>query len=187
MREIEIKARVANKSDLLVKLNELRMTVSDAVTQRDQVFGLPNEKGGGGNSVPWLRIRTETKRGDEPTQIFTLKKSVTNQMDSIEHETEVTDAAELVKIIHHIGFTPYSDSTKTRQKAHDGEIEICIDTVEGLGDFVEAEKLTEENVDHGAVIEELWMVLERLGVNRNDEVTDGYDVLMRKKLGLAVE
>jgi len=105
-------------------------------------------------------------------------------MDSIEHETEIEDAVELAKIIHHIGFTPYSDSTKTRQKAHDGDIEICIDSVEGFGDFVEAEKLTDEAADYGVVAEELWTVLERLGAKRSDEVTDGYDVLTRKQQSL---
>jgi adenylate cyclase class 2 len=183
MREIEIKARVSNKASLLEKLKELGMVVTEPVTQRDQVFGLPEENGGGDNSAPWLRIRTETKNG-EIKEIFTLKKSVTNQMDSIEHETEIADAAELARIIHHLGFTPYSDSTKIRQKAHNGDIEICIDTVEGLGDFVEAEKLTEEDTDYDAVVKELWIVLERLNVVRDDEVTDGYDVLARKQQGL---
>jgi adenylate cyclase class 2 len=183
MREIEIKARIANKSDLLARLSRLNMTVSDPVTQHDLVFGLPGEGGGGNNVAPWLRIRTETKNGKQ-TQIFTLKKSVTNQMDSIEHETEIMDAAELAKIIHHIGFMPYSDSTKTRQKAREGEIEICIDTVEGLGDFVEVEMLTDEEVDYDAVIEELWATLKRLGISRNDEITEGYDVLIRKQHGL---
>lgn len=183
MREIEIKARVADRAALLAKLKGLNMKLTEPINQRDQVFGLPGKRGGDGNSLPWLRIRTETK-GGMVRQIFTLKKSVTNQLDSIEHETEITDADELAKIIHHIGFAPYSDSTKTRQKAHDGNIEICIDTVDGLGDFIEAEKLTEENTDYKAVVEELWRVLEPLGITREDEVTDGYDVLMRKQLGL---
>jgi adenylate cyclase class 2 len=183
MREIEIKASVADKTALLSRIKSLGMKITEPVAQRDQVFGLPGKNGGDGSSLPWLRIRTETKNS-EVQQIFTLKKSVTNQMDSIEHETEIVDAGELAKIIQHIGFTPYSDSTKTRQKAHDGDIEICIDTVDGLGDFIEAEKLTEEDVDYKAIIEELWNVLERLGVARVDEVTDGYDVLMRKRQGL---
>jgi adenylate cyclase class 2 len=105
-------------------------------------------------------------------------------MDSIEHETEVVDDIELEKIILHSGFTPYSDLTKTRQTAHLGEIEICIDTIKGLGDFIEVEKLTDENADYDVVAKELWTVLESFGVKRSDHVTDGYDVLMRKHEGL---
>jgi len=181
MREIEIKARVADKAGLLGILQAQSIAVSEPVTQRDQVFGLPTALNG--DSSPWLRIRTETKNG-ATKQIFTLKKSVTNQMDSIEHETEVANEAELAKIIEHIGFTPYSDSTKTRQKAQLGEIEICVDTVHGLGDFIEAEKLTTEDADYDSVAEELWTVLEGVGVTRDDHVTDGYDVLARRQQGL---
>ena len=183
MREIEIKVRVADKQSLLQTLASQNVILSEPVTQRDRVYGRPGVDGGSDNSAPWLRIRTETKNG-EVKQIFTLKKSVTSQMDSIEHETEVVNADELAKIIEHIDFTPYSDLTKTRQKAHDGDIEICVDTVEGLGDFIEVEKLTEEDADLGAVIAELWTVLDKYGLKREDEVTDGYDVLMRKSQGL---
>lgn len=183
MREIEIKARVADKPALLAVLKSQHVIVSDPVTHHDRVFGISGEDGGGDNSQPWLRIRTET-RGNETSHVFTLKKSVTNQMDSIEHETEVADDVELEKIILHSGFTPYSDLVKTRQKAHMGEIEICIDTVEGLGDFIEVEKLTSEDADYDGVAAELWAVLEGFGVVRADHVTDGYDVLMRRHDGL---
>jgi adenylate cyclase class 2 len=131
------------------------------------------------------RIRTETKGGTTKS-IFTLKRSVTNQMDSIEHETEVADDAELEKIIEQLSFVPYSDLTKTRQKAKLTDIEICLDTVDQLGTFIEAEKLTADDVDYQAVIDELWVVFEALGISRDDEVTDGYDVLMNKKLATAV-
>lgn len=183
MREIEIKARVGDKNVLLNALKNQGVVMSDVITQRDQVFGIKGENGGGDNSHPWLRIRTETKNGT-PKYIFTLKKSITNQMDSIEHETEVADVAELEKIILHSGFMPYSDLTKTRQKAHIGDIEICVDSIDRLGDFIEAEKLTSEETDYEAVAEELWCVLETFGVEREDHVTDGYDVLMREQSGL---
>lgn len=183
MREIEIKARVPDKSALLAILKAQDVAVSEPVTHHDRVFGVAIEDGTEDNSKPWLRIRTET-RGDKISHIFTLKKSVTNQMDSIEHETEIVDDVELEKIILHSGFAPYSDLTKTRQKAHMGDIEICIDTVGELGDFIEVEKLTGEDVDYASVAEELWAVLEGFGVAREDHVTDGYDVLMRKHDGL---
>jgi adenylate cyclase, class 2 len=183
MREIEIKAKVSDKAALLTILKNQNVDVSEPITHHDRVFGLPGEPGADVYGPAWLRIRTET-RGNQISQIFTLKKSVTNQMDSIEHETEVTDAKELEKIILHLGYTPYSDLTKTRQKAHLGDIEICIDTVGGLGDFIEVEKLTDEDADYDTVAEELWKVLEGFSVAREDHVTDGYDVLMRKHEGI---
>lgn len=185
MREIEIKAQVADMTTLKVRLQSQGIILSEPITQRDQVFGVAGVDGGGDNSSPWLRIRTETKNG-HTKQIFTLKRSITNQLDSIEHETEVADADELAKIILHLSFVPYSDLTKTRQKAltKSGDIEICVDTIDGLGDFIEAEKLTDEDADYEEVANLLWGVLETCGISREDEVTDGYDVLMRKSQGL---
>lgn len=183
MREIEIKARVADKAALLTELEKQGVVVGEPVTHHDRVFGLSGAAGDDDNSSPWLRIRTELKSG-EAKHIFTLKKSITNQMDSIEHETEIADDKELEQIILHSGFEPYSDLTKTRQKAHKGEFEICIDTIQGLGDFIEVEKLTGEDADYNFVAEELWTVLEGFGVLRTDHVTDGYDVLMRKYEGI---
>jgi len=184
MREIEIKARTANKPALLKALQENEVELSRPVTQRDQVFGLPGVNGGDDtNGAPWLRIRTETRDG-KTAQIFTLKKSITNQMDSIEHETEIYDPVELTAIIQHLGFEPYSDLTKTRQKAKLGEIEICVDSVGELGDFIEAEKLTHDDASYDDIAVELWRVLEKFGISRADYITDGYDVLMRKHQGL---
>lgn len=183
MREIEIKARVANITQLRAALARQQIYLSEPEIHRDRVFGQVNEEGGGDNTLPWLRIRTKTKNG-VMMQIFTFKRAVTNQMDSIEHETEVINAEELEAIILQLGFMPYSDLTKTRQKARVGEIEICVDTVEGLGEFIEAEKLTLDDADYNTVAEELWTVLKSVGVARTDKVTDGYDVLIRKKQGL---
>lgn len=180
MREIEIKAKLLDKQGLLKALQSAGIQVSEPVIHHDRVFGPSGVNGNDGdNAAPWLRLRTETK-GAARQHVFTLKKSVTSQMDSIEHETEVANDTELLKIIEYIGFEPFSDLTKTRQKAKLGEIELCIDTVDGLGDFVEAEKLTKEDADYEMVAAELWAVLERFGISRSEYVTEGYDVLMNK-------
>jgi adenylate cyclase class 2 len=181
MREIEIKASIQSVDWFITVLANQGVAVTSPVTQHDRVYGQIGIDGADENTAPWLRIRSETKQGIT-THIFTLKRSITNQMDSIEHETEVADEMETEHIIEQLGFELYSDLTKTRQKAHFGDIELCIDTVDGLGTFIEAEKLTADEVDYEAIIRELWAVFDSLGVKPEDEVTDGYDVLMNKKL-----
>lgn len=182
MREIEIKATLDQRSTIVAALEAQEVVLSEPITQHDVVWGRVGVNGGDDNTAPWLRIRSETREG-VTRHLFTLKRSVTNQLDSIEHETEVSDPSELKRIIEQLGFELYSDLTKTRQKAHIGKIEICLDTVDELGDFIEAEKLTDDDADYQPIVDELWMVLEGIGVHRHDEVTDGYDVLMNKKLG----
>ncbi|MBH1956523.1 class IV adenylate cyclase [Candidatus Saccharibacteria bacterium] len=183
MREIEVKARLKDMTLVIDRLTGAEVTVSDPVTQRDQVFGLIGQDGSGDNQHPWLRLRTETKN-NTTIHIFTLKKSVTSQLDSIEHETIVDDPAELVQIIAQLGFEAYSDLTKTRRKAKIGSIELCLDTVEGLGNFIEAEQLTDDTADYDTISQGLWRLLEKYGVSRVDEVTDGYDTLERRQRGL---
>ncbi|MDQ3093950.1 MAG: class IV adenylate cyclase [bacterium] len=179
MREIEIKARVADKEALFIRLNELGFELSKPVKQHDVVFGWPGAMDSVVGSV-WLRIRTE----NDTKSIFTLKKSIVGHLDSIEHETVVEDVDELEKIIIEMGYELYSDLTKIRQKAKQGNIEICLDELEGLGSFIEAEKIMERDSDHDEVVAELWELFEKLGLSNEDEVHEGYDVLERRKRGL---
>ena len=140
MREIEIKVRLRDKEGLLDALAGKGVALGEPVHQRDQVFGLPGEAGGDGNTVPWLRVRTETHgQGENETKrtLFTLKRSVTGQLDSIERETEVGDPDVMIAIVKELGFVPFSDLSKTRRTGKLNDVEVCIDSVEGLGDFME--------------------------------------------------
>jgi predicted adenylyl cyclase CyaB len=178
MREIEVKARVDNITDVLQALKEHSVLIGEPLKHHDVVYARPGATDND-PSENWLRIRTE----DDRKSIFTLKRSVTGELDSIEHETEVADADELEKIISYLGYRLYSDLTKTRQKARIGDVEICLDNVDGLGIYIEAEKLVEDAADAALIQKELWQVLDKLGISRSSEETSGYDVLMRRKYG----
>ena len=45
---------------------------------------------------------------------------------------------------------------------------------------MELERLADENADPAAITDDLWCIMAELGVSRQDEVTDGYDILMKK-------
>lgn len=174
MREIEVKAWVRDEASLRVALESKGIILGKPVRQRDEVYGTPGAYGGGG--FTWLRIRTE----NDNKYIFTLKRTVTSGLDSIEHETEVADATELKLIFGELGYEPFTDITKTRQKAKYGEIEICLDIVDELGLFIEAERICEHETDKDAVIADLWDLLSSLGILREDEAFKGYDLLIEE-------
>ncbi len=176
MREIEIKAKVTNLSKLLDTLASKHISLSKPVKQHDVVYSVPGVKDNAPGSV-WLRLRTE----NDTKTILTLKKQHRGGLDSIEYETEVSDGAEMEKIISLLGFELYSDLIKVRRKAKIGDIEICVDDVRDLGLFIEAEKLSDEDTDGQAVQDELWRLLEELEIFRSNEVFEGYDVLHRKR------
>ncbi|HEY8992251.1 MAG TPA: class IV adenylate cyclase [Candidatus Microsaccharimonas sp.] len=176
MREIEIKAKVENKQALIDTILSAGIQLSAPIKQHDVVYGQAGVADNAPGSI-WLRIRTE----NDSKTIFTLKQQYEGGLDSVEHETEVENAVELALIISTLGFSLYSDLTKTRQKAKYNDIEICVDDVEELGVFIEAERLAEESADGQSIVEALWIELEKFGVNRSSEVFEGYDVLLNRK------
>ncbi len=173
MREIEIKIRTKDLETVKSKLLELGCELSEPLEQHDVVYSYNNDvslwqKAQSGSLV--LRIRRE-KKGS----IFTLKKQLSNELDNIELETEVADPEVLHKIFLEIGYQPQVEVKKIRQKGRFKDYEICLDTVEKLGSFVELEKLTGDDADPAAVKEELFQALESLGLSRDDEELRGYD------------
>lgn len=178
MREIEIKARVADSSKTLAALNNLGVILGTPLKQHDVVYSRPGaiDNDPGEN---WLRIRTE----NDAKVVFTMKRSVTGELDSIEHEVVVDNADEITAIIKYLGYELFSDLTKIRQKATHGELEICFDIVPELGTFMEVEKLCAENADYDTVASELWEFFEKIGITKADEETHGYDIMMRELHG----
>ena len=86
----------------------------------------------------------------------------------------------MIAIVKELGFVPFSDLSKTRRTGKLNDVEVFIDSVEGLGDFMELEQLADEDADLAAITDDLWRIMAELGVSRQDEVTDGYDILMKK-------
>ncbi len=179
MREIEVKARIDEKNKLLEVLKSQGVELSEPLKHHDVVYSRPGAVTAAPDEI-WLRVRTE----NDKTVYFTLKKQVSSQLDSIEHEVTVSSSDEITAIINQLGYVLYSDLTKTRQKAKVGDVEICLDEIPGLGVFIEAEKLCDDNVVGSAVEAELWELLNKFGVTQNDQETNGYDVLVRKQQGL---
>ncbi len=175
MREIEIKAKVQNAVKLkeVIQINGVKL--GQAIKQHDVVYCLPGSIENHKDAV-WMRIRTE----NDVKHILTLKRSVEGHLDSIEHETVIEDADEMTAILKQMGYVMYSDLTKTRQKGKLDDIEICLDHVDGLGDFVEAEKLVADTENGDDVRAELWSFFENLGIDKKSEVFKGYDVLERE-------
>lgn len=183
MREIEIKVQLKDASETLKKLEQAGVVLSAPKTQHDVVYCLPQDLHSGPSpEVNWLRIRTE----DEKTVYFTLKRSVSGSLDSIEHETTVEKGSELEAILGYLGYVVYSDLTKTRRTGHYGDsIEVCFDEVAPLGSFIELEKLCELDVDGEVVEQELLATLDTLGVEYTERMTRGYDELMNDMLANA--
>ena len=186
MREVEVKAHIRGEDALLKQLARLGGVLSEPITQEDTVY--VKETGSINTFLSndhFLRIRKTPER-----VIFTLKyhPGRTGNGDSlsmpIEHEVDVSNENELKEMLQLLGFVQALTITKTRRTAHVGEYEICIDEVEGLGSFIEVEKLLENEEDTEETIRDMKIFLESLGIAQEDIGVKRYDVqLLEQEYG----
>lgn len=180
MKEVEVKARIADKEAIIKKLESLGCKFSEPITQHDQIYvtldvDFPDVKTGQGAA----RIRRQF--GDKGDKILlTLKQVQKNQLDKIEHEVEISDAKEMDAILRIIGYRLVSEVKKVRRKTKYQGDEICVDEVEGLGSFMEMERLAEEG-DSDQIQAELFSFLKTLGIKDSDRVFDSYDIMAYKQ------
>lgn len=173
IREIEVKLKVQDLESVAKKLKERGCIISAPIRQHDFIYSYD------GSTTEWeqareghivLRIRRENSGAS-----FTLKQQCSNESDNLEYETKIEDAEAMHQALLALRYTPQVEVKKVRRKGKLGEYEICLDDVEGLGNFVELEKLTSDDVNPDEVRKELFQVLESLGFSRGDEETRGYD------------
>ncbi len=177
MKEVEVKAKIVNEGVIMRKLHSLRFEFSTPIIQHDSIY-LHNSLSSYDNIVPGtnvLRIRKQQCKIK-----FTLKKAVENELSCIEHEIELNDANQMKKMLEYLNYKCMVEVKKIRKKAYLNGITICVDNVEGLGSFIEVEKITEDEESKN-VQEELFLFLVSLGVLPEDRVLQGYDTMMYYK------
>ena len=180
MNEIEAKAKLKNREAVMNRLKEMGLEIPATKSQNDTIFWPNDIKDPAGRLFGrnFLRIR-EQKIGDKKKFIFTIKKSLENQLDSVEKEVEIKeeDIPTMFSIFELLGFYHFTTVEKERINANIGDIEICIDEVTDLGSFVELEKFGEDGEAEN-IHRELEAMFEKLGIKKEDYVYHGYDILM---------
>ncbi|HSI20909.1 MAG TPA: class IV adenylate cyclase [Verrucomicrobiae bacterium] len=177
MQEIEVKARVQNAEGLKAALVLRGVHLTEPKTQHDTIY----------TEGDWEFVKFQNERNilrireQGESSVLTLKRPGVNELHSIEHETVIANVKEMHEILLLMGYKPIVEVKKKRQKGHFQDMEICLDEVEGIGVFVEVERLLESDKDVEKVQEELFVFLEELGVAREDRETRGYDTLARLK------
>lgn len=174
MFEIEVKAKISDTKTIIEKLESLGCKLSDPVRQEDEIFNIPGATPSnlGGGAV--MRIRSSSGR-----YLLTAKKDRSGELDCFEQEVEVSDSVGARKMLELLGFVHTISVNKNRRKGKIGDLEICLDEVEGLGSFIEVEKMSDE--DGEKVQAELMDFLVSLGVKSEDRVFEGYDTMLYKK------
>jgi len=134
--EIEIKAYCSSTDSVRNSLRSMGAVQGDTVNESDLYFNHPGRDFGRTDEA--LRIRQSNDR-----TVLTYKgpKIGERTKTRIERETGVDDFKSLRTILHDLGFRESGNVQKKRETWILEGINVCLDSVEGLGNFVELEKI----------------------------------------------
>jgi adenylate cyclase class 2 len=173
VREIEVKYRIGDLEALLAALKYRDIELSDPISQDDQAYAPVHwEFGDSKLGVSFLRLRTTVGR-----HYFTLKQPADNAQACLEYETEVADREAMHAAALRMGYKPTVRIIKTRRTAAVGDCSLCVDDVEGIGGFLELERLATDTADATAEQAELAAFIDSLGIPAT-RTCDTYDTLI---------
>lgn len=180
MREVEVKFQVRDPEALLSALTERGIELGPPVRQDDQAYAPDGwNYGDDRRGVPFARLRTAKGR-----HVFTLKRPAENVLSCEEHETVIADRGQMHHAIVAMGFRPTVRILKTRRTAAVGDLVLCVDQVDGLGVFIEVERLIPDDVPGEEVQAELSRFVASLGI-KAERSLQTYDSLVRAALAPA--
>jgi adenylate cyclase, class 2 len=160
VREIEVKYQVEDMEALLLALKSRGIELGESVFQDDQAYAPAEWQFGDSKlGVSFLRLRTVNGR-----HYFTLKQPADNAQACLEYETEVADRQAMHHAAIRMGYRPTVRITKTRRVAALDDLSLCVDDVEGIGGFLELERMALDDADAQAVQADLAALVSSLGV-----------------------
>ncbi|WP_456471499.1 class IV adenylate cyclase [Methanocaldococcus sp.] len=167
--EIEVKAKIDNKDEIINKLKSLGFTFLRREVQEDIYFnGIDRDFK---ETDEALRVRDSNN-----TYFLTYKGPKLDNISKSREEIEVKieDKDKMVKILEKLGFKRSLTVRKVREVYKFRDILACIDEVEGLGLFLELEK--EGNLED---VEKLLNILKKLNLN-NKIIRESYLEMLMK-------
>jgi adenylate cyclase class 2 len=113
--------------------------------------------------------------------VFTLKRPAGNVLSCEEHETDIADRDQMHGAILAMGFCPTVRIVKVRRTAAWGDMSLCVDQLDGLGVFLEVERMVRGDVPGDVVQANLCRFVESLGIEA-ERIEQPYDWLVRHRV-----
>jgi adenylate cyclase class 2 len=174
MFEVEIKA-AAQVRPLADRLRDAGAIFEKRTKQSDTYYNAPDRDFGSTDEA--LRIRVQDGKA---YLTYKGKKVDAGSKTRKEVEVEVGDRAKMEDVLLSLGFTKTLKVHKEREIYHYKGVEISLDRVDGLGEFVEAEARAEHESEIEGRREGLVAVLRGLGVD-GELIRDSYIEMLLKK------
>lgn len=178
MFEVELKV-AADHERVRPRLAELGVRSRGTVDQVDTYFTHPVRDFGETDEA--FRIRLETGDGDTAARVTykgPLVEAASKTREEI--ETGVEDGETMERILVELGFEPFETVEKRRERFVIDEYTVTLDSVTGLGEFVEVETEA-ESVDPAR--EGAEAVLRDLGLDPDEQIRTSYLGLLLESRG----
>jgi len=173
--EIEIQVRV-EKVENLTKFLDMEGKFVAEEYQKDEYFTPAHRNFLEPKQVDeWLRLRKSSK--DSVAYKLWHRNTEGKSTYCDEYETEVADIESMRKIFGVLDIAPIAVVEKKRKIWMYKDWEFAIDSVSGLGDFVEIEYKGHKQVESEEVIKEMIAFLKKIGVGKIEINQVGYPFL----------
>lgn len=174
MIEVEVKVRV-DHSKIRPVLSEMGASKVGVEEQSDVYFAAPYRNFARTDEA--LRIRS---LGGQAVLTYKGPKLDKVSKTRVEIETPV-DGTAAAKIFHALGFLEAGAVRKKREIFRAGDITVCLDTIEGLGEFLEVEI----DVGNEKYLEssraQLFKFLSQFGLSEKDSIRTSYLEMLLEK------
>lgn len=174
MIEVEIKAHItkAEYNEMSSKLSKLEFIFSTKMRELDVYYNGPDKNYF--ESGEALRIRTsESLINNETLSYLTYKGKKLDSISNtrLEHEVMIDNMDTMGLIFNCLGFTKLFTVEKQRDYYIQNNVHVCVDYVKDLGYFMEIEKIIDNDSEKNSTLVELFLLLNKLGLN-NDRLEE---------------
>ena len=167
MIEIEVKAR-ANHEWIKELLNDLGARAIGVEHHCDTYYNAPHRD----FSITDEALRIRIVNGHA---VLTYKGKKLDAVSKTREEFETdVDAAIMRDILLSLGFVESGLVKKTRAVFEFEDITICLDSVDGLGEFIEVETMTQSVSDVELHRARVFEFMEKLGIGQEDSIRVSY-------------
>lgn len=176
MFEVEAKARIINLETLKNNLKLKKAEFIESKHQKDHVYGFEEDfppKDGG------VIARIRESQG----KIILELKEIDREKGGVELSYEIKDVESFHNFLLKLKFKKFFVTDKKRDVYKLGDFEICIDDVEGLGNFIEVEKIIDDESMKEKTMEECVNMLKELSPEAV-LTKEKYGDMICKKLGI---
>lgn len=189
MIEVEVKLKIDSAESIEKKLIELGFNKGQTLQEIDYYYnGVDRDFRASGEA---LRLRlvesldgsaVVADRPGEPLIQMTYKgpKLDNVSMSRVEHQVNIDNFETMLSILSSLGYKPVEPVIKLRRELFSEEICACVDTVDGLGDYLELEIMADEESQRENALDKISVVLKQLGYSISDTTTTSYLSMLEK-------